>query len=138
MKYVMINENNEACSDVLKLLDSKVEGYVANFVSIEGITPAPSIGDTYDPETNTWQSGTPRQLSAIESREIRDAYLKGSDWIMLSAAEGGFDGNADFNLEEWKAYRAGLRNLVLPALGGTIAYTSDLIPVRPMYPVLRV
>ena len=138
MKYVMIDENNKVCSDVMNLLDSKVaDGYLETFVSVESIIPAPSIGDTYNPETNTWSAATPRQLSAVESRDIRDARLKSSDWIILSVAEGAFEGDANFDLEEWKAYRRALRNLELPPAAGTIAYTSDLFPVRPMYPLYR-
>jgi len=136
MKYVMIDEEGKVISDVKNMLDSKVPDYISRFISVEGLDNYPSIGDIYK-EDGTWEATPLVLLDALEARDLRDTYLKNSDWIMQAHTEGAFDSNPAFDIEEWKAFRKGLRDLEVPNMGDTIPYTSSIIPIRPVYPLHR-
>jgi|SaaInlStandDraft_7_1057024.scaffolds.fasta_scaffold162620_1 hypothetical protein len=135
MKYVMI-ENGIVVSDVKNLLESKVADYSALFVSVEGLSPFPAINDVYN-EDGSFTAGTPPTLGPIEARELRDAYLKNSDWIMVAHAEGAFEDTPGFDIEEWRSFRSTLRALDLPKGSEELVHSSDLFPVRPLYPMYR-
>ena len=138
MKYVGISEENIVVTDVLNLDPTRVENnYALEFVSVEGMSTYPSRGDTYDSASSSWTAGTPPTLDAIEARQVRDRALASSDWIMQSNTEGHFDGDANFVLSEWTAYRAALRELAMPTVDGSITHTSSTFPIRPLYPYIK-
>lgn len=137
MKYVIIDEAGVVISDVKELTSEIATKRADRVKSVEGMNPYPSINDSYDTETDTWTQGTRMMLGTEELQEIRDGYLKSTDWIIVRNLEGGWDGVSGFDITEWNAFRAALRNIDLPAAGEEVEYTSSLIPVRPAVPTER-
>ncbi len=138
MKYVGVDKNI-VITDVLNLDPDRVANrYVATFISVEGLDTLPSRGDIYDDTSKTFSEGEHTFLDAISSRSIRDACLKSSDWVMLKHGDGGFEGDEEFSLEEWKTYRNALRSMSLPTLDDEpIERLGSTFPIRPLHPKIK-
>lgn len=134
MKYIQIElETGEAISDVYQASEAIINGH-DDFISVEGENPMPFRGSVY--ENGSWTVGTPVALDKFGVREVRDALLAASDWIMIAHAEGAtLDANID--IDEWKTFRAALRAITLPADGETLPHSLDTFPIRPEFPAQR-